>query len=378
MKLTTGQQTSTPNEAGHIRTIRRHAPLLSGIIAAGSLISAPLVIRAEAEASPAPKRECKASVQTGKVDSFSRVKDNGVELKTMLPQKNKYLLVFMPGEYLGDMSKSADSKPESRREAFSKALITQTILRGYEKANGSARPVAYDCVPAEEAVVQPDQSAQPPVPSKRTLDIKDVDEGQPVKPQPPKTDQKQDDKKEAPAPSAPKPADKPPATKKDRYLNLGDNKGDVSGTKVASVGAKTAPEKPPARSELYIPTALAPKASGGDGTQTKPYTVKILIPALEYPSESSFATRDIVLVIPGTGKYYIKLLFVTANAPAESDGSKPSVTLNGLVIGVKFTAASMINVEQRTVDPAALGRPVEEAIQDVRKKSKLVSSYIRD
>jgi hypothetical protein len=263
MRTTAIQASGKANE-GRIRSdsaLRKYAPLVSGLVMVtasclsmssrgnppglptpqGSASAAPAKSQvqesgkpAQAEVPPAPQRECSASVQKGKVDAFIRNKGAGVEIKVLLPEKGRYMLVSLPPEYVGDMNKAVEGKPDEQADGLTRQAFTLNIGRAFEGSAGKRGRFTFDCVLLTDAV--------PASPAKKPVVAVEGDEApaKPVTVAPPAPKATEETKPAPPAPTKSAEPVKPPEQKR-RTLNISDSQAQNSKEFIGGTGAQGEP-----------------------------------------------------------------------------------------------------------------------------------------
>ncbi|MFH0885022.1 MAG: hypothetical protein V1861_04890 [Candidatus Micrarchaeota archaeon] len=288
------------------RRFRKLVPVVAGAIALSFTFGVPAKSDAE---QPPQVEQCSASVERGRISSFTSTSARSRILRTPLLESNRYLQISMPNSYMGQVSQAASERPEPERQDFVTDIMQKNVSASLAALGSNprvSRSVTFICAPtAPAAAPQPSQ----PAPTITTEESPS---------QPP------------PAPAQDGGTGQPPEGRR-RVIQPGAVPAPVPSSKAAPA---------PKQSEsTAIQAPIPPIRKGGKGTDTEPFVVEIPVPSKRaggtelYREKFPYTNTD----ADTSQKIYISLRFVAA--------SGTTITSKNQLVGQLASLASTLMEE---------------------------------
>jgi hypothetical protein len=258
------------------KRVSRFAPIVAGAIAMGFTLGAPLKSDAE---QPRRAQQCSASVERGRISSYTSTTGSARLFRTPLLEENRYLQISMPNAYVDQVVQAASARPEAERQGFISGMIQKNVSIVVTTI-GSRTRLTYECAPVEPATAAapaqpPAQQPAPPAPAPSTTE-------------PPQPAPSQDGGTE------------PPAQRR-RVIQPG-----------AAPSSKAAPA--PKREGATAQAPIPPARKGGKGTEREPYVIEVPVPSKTAAGTNLYSETFSYLYTGerASQKVYIALRFVSA------------------------------------------------------------------
>jgi len=321
---------SADDARGQERRISRMVPVLACTVAVAMALTIGAPTKSDAE-QPRRAELCSASVETGRIASFTSTTRTSRLFRTPLLESNRYLQVSMPNAYMDQVGQAAAARPEPERQSFI-ADVMQKNVSAALTALGSNRSAAFEC-----AAPVPTQPAAPTV----------------APPAP------------APAPAQDGGAEEP--AQRRRVIQPG---------APSAPGGKATPapkQNPPATA---VQAPIAPARKGGKGTDAEPYVVEIPVPSKRAGGTELYREKFSYLLTDAnvSEKLYVSLRFVAASGTVVTSKERLVGQITPIITLLMKDALHAKNINDAPAS-GSLSSSVAAIVVHARKENADVRAY---